>query len=339
VSALGRGQQTAITSGANLIADAATRSLIQGTNFGDNIIAGLPSVIGNTIGNMIANGVQGAGKMSAIEKAFVAEAERSANSPIVTSSAGFGDESDEIALTPAVFTESEFSGGLLKPASLNSPFGDDWLEEQLRPFTLEGIIETLASGSRMAALDALVGAPSLLAEKGFDLAGREGAALLLREFRTGEGPADRYFGLKDPFTIGFVNSDTTQYHIQRALRDWNSRKEGFYGRDGTYTGYRATFLPLKAGFSLDISNPIMVRPNVQLTGSPEAHVIGSFGLDGRIVGPNTIQWTAKNTMSLSSYFAENWHRVDVVSDNYRPQRYGNTTQTVVWRTDFSRKRK
>ncbi|MFS2319314.1 hypothetical protein RMQ97_15385, partial [Maricaulis sp. D1M11] len=38
------------------IANAATRSLIEGTDFGDNILAALPSVIGNTIGDLIARG-------------------------------------------------------------------------------------------------------------------------------------------------------------------------------------------------------------------------------------------------------------------------------------------
>jgi hypothetical protein len=42
---------------ASAIANAATRSLIQGTDFGDNILASIPDVIGATLGNMIADGV------------------------------------------------------------------------------------------------------------------------------------------------------------------------------------------------------------------------------------------------------------------------------------------
>lgn len=45
--------------GASLIASAATRSLVEGSNFGDNILAGLPNVIGQTIGNAIIHGVSG----------------------------------------------------------------------------------------------------------------------------------------------------------------------------------------------------------------------------------------------------------------------------------------
>jgi YD repeat-containing protein len=43
---------------AALIAGAATRSLISGTDFGDNILSGLPDVIGQTLGGAIADAVQ-----------------------------------------------------------------------------------------------------------------------------------------------------------------------------------------------------------------------------------------------------------------------------------------
>lgn len=39
-------------------AGAATKSLIDGSSFGDNLVATLPSIIGNTIGNMVAGGIQ-----------------------------------------------------------------------------------------------------------------------------------------------------------------------------------------------------------------------------------------------------------------------------------------
>jgi hypothetical protein len=41
------------------IANAATRSVINGSDFGDNLMAALPDVIGQTIGGMIADGVSG----------------------------------------------------------------------------------------------------------------------------------------------------------------------------------------------------------------------------------------------------------------------------------------
>ncbi|GAA4042763.1 LysM peptidoglycan-binding domain-containing protein [Parerythrobacter jejuensis] len=45
------------TSAARLISSAATRSLVTGTNFGDNVIAGLPDVIAQTVTDLIFNGV------------------------------------------------------------------------------------------------------------------------------------------------------------------------------------------------------------------------------------------------------------------------------------------
>jgi hypothetical protein len=52
----------ALTGGAALLANAATRSLIEGSDFGDNIIAGLPSVIAQTVGGFVEDAVAGRGK-------------------------------------------------------------------------------------------------------------------------------------------------------------------------------------------------------------------------------------------------------------------------------------
>jgi len=51
------GGGTMISSMVGGIAGAAAESLVTGRNFGDTLIASLPSIIGNTIGNMIAEGV------------------------------------------------------------------------------------------------------------------------------------------------------------------------------------------------------------------------------------------------------------------------------------------
>ncbi|HEV2816912.1 MAG TPA: hypothetical protein VGW40_06805 [Allosphingosinicella sp.] len=54
---------------AGALASAGARSLIQGADFGDNLIAALPDVIGNTIGNLIADGASGGGgRGPAVEK-------------------------------------------------------------------------------------------------------------------------------------------------------------------------------------------------------------------------------------------------------------------------------
>ena len=46
-----------LTNTATGLANAATRSLIEGSDFGDNIIAALPDVIGQTVGGYLADGI------------------------------------------------------------------------------------------------------------------------------------------------------------------------------------------------------------------------------------------------------------------------------------------
>jgi YD repeat-containing protein len=56
------------------IADAAARSLLQGSDFGDNLLAALPNIIGTTIGNMIANPIIARGNARRIDAAAAAQA-------------------------------------------------------------------------------------------------------------------------------------------------------------------------------------------------------------------------------------------------------------------------
>lgn len=56
-----------VSGGAGAFAGAATRSILTGTSFGDNLIAVLPDVIGSTIGNAIAGGVQAANRAKSEE--------------------------------------------------------------------------------------------------------------------------------------------------------------------------------------------------------------------------------------------------------------------------------
>jgi len=55
---------------AGMIAGAATRSLISGTDFGDNILAMLPDVIGQTIGNAVADGIEQAQQQDKLNAMF-----------------------------------------------------------------------------------------------------------------------------------------------------------------------------------------------------------------------------------------------------------------------------
>src|SRR6185369_13019240 len=56
---------TTLTNVAGGLANAGARSLINGTDFGDNILAALPDAIANTIGNLVADQVAGGGKPKA----------------------------------------------------------------------------------------------------------------------------------------------------------------------------------------------------------------------------------------------------------------------------------
>ena len=58
-----------VTNAASGLANAATRSVLEGTDFGDNIIAALPDIIGNTIGGFIASKLAGGGNGAATRAA------------------------------------------------------------------------------------------------------------------------------------------------------------------------------------------------------------------------------------------------------------------------------
>ena len=66
-----------ITGAAGLIANAGTRTLINGTDFGDNIMAALPSVIGNTIGNAIVRQISYDGEVDKLASELQTESRMS----------------------------------------------------------------------------------------------------------------------------------------------------------------------------------------------------------------------------------------------------------------------
>jgi YD repeat-containing protein len=61
---LGNIMANVASSSAGAIANASARSLIDGSDFGDNLMAALPDVIGSTIGNMLIAGVRASGSRS-----------------------------------------------------------------------------------------------------------------------------------------------------------------------------------------------------------------------------------------------------------------------------------
>ena len=183
----------------------------------------------------------------------------------------------------------------------------------------------------MLALDRLVGTPCLMAADLFSVTGHPDAALLLREFVTGAGPQTRFFAVGSPFSLGFANSETTRRIIDHGLQQWKARLGGLQAQNGTFTNAAGTFVPL----SLEIALLPSPGPRLRVTGSPEAHVIGSFSYEGRLLGADMVEWRATNDLSLKSYFAENWTRrvnLSLIDNNQRPDRYGNTTQIISWKT-------
>jgi hypothetical protein len=82
----------AVTGAAHAIASAATRSLIEGSDFGDNVMAALPDVIGQTIGEAIAGRLSGGGR--ATHEAQSDPAPRSAEPVLLESDATLGDYGD-----------------------------------------------------------------------------------------------------------------------------------------------------------------------------------------------------------------------------------------------------
>lgn len=63
-----------LSSSASAIANAATRSALSGTSFGNNILAALPDVVGSTLGNMVASQISRSAQDRAADKAISDEA-------------------------------------------------------------------------------------------------------------------------------------------------------------------------------------------------------------------------------------------------------------------------
>lgn len=188
--------------------------------------------------------------------------------------------------------------------------------------------------ARLAALDVLVGTPCLTAAALFERTGHADAGLLLREFVNATGPQTRTFEPSSALSQGFGRSETTMESTARALALWKARPGGTAADGGTITGLSNTFVPVRPTIRV---LPVP-GPSMEIYGTPEAHVIGSYSYGGRLVTPDIAEWEARNVLSLRSYFADNWTRkvnVHLIDDNSRPDRYGNTAQVIRWRTTMA----
>lgn len=89
------GVNNAITGMAGGIAGAAARSLITGTNFGDNLMKALPDIIGSTIGSLMVEGVTRLNKRRELP---IVDAPIPEANPLEITGMGGPDEADEVAL-------------------------------------------------------------------------------------------------------------------------------------------------------------------------------------------------------------------------------------------------
>ncbi|MCL4713376.1 MAG: LysM peptidoglycan-binding domain-containing protein [Hyphomonadaceae bacterium] len=124
-------------SGASLIADAATRSLIEGSNFGDNIRAALPNVIAQTVGEAIAGRIAGSGTTTA-EKSKLVQKQK-----VITASAG--DKADYLATQAAMNqTADDKLAAMLLGDDLDGPLQDDLIFDG----DAEGLLQLTGGGTR-----------------------------------------------------------------------------------------------------------------------------------------------------------------------------------------------
>lgn len=112
------------------IAAAAARSVVTGTSFGDNVLAVLPQVIGNTIGNLVAEGVASAGRGNGKPSDLLAEVKDGpydrTPDPIVAAGPAVGDESAyEAAAEIIVTARRELADGFYMPFGLQSSLASD----------------------------------------------------------------------------------------------------------------------------------------------------------------------------------------------------------------------
>jgi hypothetical protein len=175
---------------------------------------------------------------------------------------------------------------------------------------------------RHAALYFTVGRPMLNFAWGFDHmpGSHHQVATVMRDFVNGTGPEESFFGPKDEFTLSFSEAWSTQHAVSNAIDKWARLPDGIKDK----FVYQAGFGVLSVSLDTALFNP-------------EAHAIGSFTLTGRLIGPNNIEWTASNAMSLKSFFADNYTKhigISFMENNERPEPYGTTKQYIVWNTDF-----
>lgn len=145
---------------------------------------------------------------------------------------------------------------------------------------------------------------------------------LVREWRTGEGPAKRVFPEGSEFSQRFVEAPSVARDIRRAAQYWRVRPADKGGDTGPYTDF-----PMRFG----------AHEHFEDWENPQAEVIGSAALEGRREG-DQLAWSAANKMGRHSFFLGrvlDKRRLPSVPDRDRPGPYGTTEQVIRFRTDLA----
>jgi hypothetical protein len=356
-----------LSGAAGAIANAATRTLANGSDFGDNVLAALPDVIGSTIGNMIADPITGR-LAEARQEARVRKLSSStvlpkdmrgteAVSELVREAVENGASNKRIRQMLADAGAQEYmasrqtdidmlaagtAGSLTHPNILTAdfhlasqdPFGNSWRREQTRRYTLEGIFDALTR-------------PLGDAQREIDRLKRQGVQLGVR----GTAYVLTTAAINNPFTSDLAAQLLTEWRDGTSqgphFFGWNSAgsRELFVGYSGDYyrniTQLGISQLTSRGGGAVVDGMRIRVTRIPDFTEADGAYgmrdginvgdVIGTFtyGVSAQ-VRSGFIYFRGENAMSLGSFAAENRLQHGQVSNPTRG-RFSTTRQTFEWR--------
>jgi YD repeat-containing protein len=197
------------TSAVSAMANAGARSLIEGSNFGDNIMAALPDVIGGTIGNLIAGAAQRTGRRNASELQFA--------------------QADQPVLPGQAATASDSSSGIVPPP-LNAANYPNLTPADVADLQAKGI-----GAERAAIIDATIGSQAAenTASPSLDLSGSRRNSILRLIAGGANDTYEQYKALSPRMRNAFIDSDTEVIAVRTQVRN------GTVSTDGTtLTGIR-----------------------------------------------------------------------------------------------------
>ncbi len=338
-----------VSNAASGIASAASRSLIDGTSFGDNILSSLPDIVGSTIGDLVADAVAGDGSPKSGSKETGKSGPTNAKDGNQGSGNGGNGSDNPDALFGDIVVTAQRREAVYRPridSRLLIPA--QWSERQDTPFTPNGqsfgktLYDTLTSpldDARDNARRTL----DRLKRQGVEVS-VEGAAYILTTA-----------AINSPFTTDLAAQLLTEW------RDGNGGARHFYGYDSDAT--RELFLGYSGDYyrnitSLGISQLASANNGIIRDGSRLAKIRdipdfsasdGAYGMRdginvGDVIGTFTygvsvearggyMYFTGRNAMSLGSFSAENRLQHGQVIDPTRGA-FSTTYQTFQWRASI-----